>query len=106
MNSGTCERSTPNPGHLLKRYLEGGECEESFTKLVNYYAPLIYSSALRRCGNRALAEEITQNVITLLARKAPSLSKHPSLTAWVYQSTRLETLRAMRTEKRLSLIHI
>ena len=91
MDSVSCEHSSSEAQALLRSYLEGNKREKSFARLVAHYSTLIYSSALRRCGNRSLAEDITQNVLTILARKAPSLSKHPNLTAWVYQTTRLET---------------
>ena len=101
----TQEGATPEPGTLLRSYLTGKNREKAFTQLSAHYASLIYSSALRRCGNRSLAEEVTQNVLTLLARKASTLSKHPNLTAWVYQTTRLETVKAMRAEQRRSKKH-
>ncbi|MGB0583011.1 MAG: RNA polymerase sigma factor, partial [Limisphaerales bacterium] len=47
-----------------------------------------------------LAEEITQNVFAILARKASSLRRHPALMAWIFETTRLEAARALRTEKR------
>ena len=105
MNLGITESATSRPCSLLRSYLAEHRCEKAFTRLVTLYAPLIHSSAFRRCGNRALSEEVTQDVLTLLARKAPSLAKHPNLTAWVFQTTRLETAKAMRTEQRRNKKH-
>ena len=58
--------------------------------LVSNLGDLVYSSALRRTQNSQLAEEIAQNVFAILARKADSLRRHPSLTAWIFETTRLE----------------
>ena len=100
MNQATGQPTRSDPKTLLRDYLQGQNREQAFTQLVTHYSPLIYSSALRRCRNSVLAEEVTQNVLTLIARKAPSLLKHPNLTAWVFLTTRLETRTVMRTEHR------
>ena len=55
---------------------------------------------MRRSQDSQLAEEITQNVFAILARKASSLRRHPALMAWIFETTRLEAARAMRAEKR------
>ena len=68
--------------------------------MVAEYGGLVFSSALRQTGDRLLAEEVTQNVFAVLARKAPSLRNHGALTAWMFQTTRLEAAKAMRAEHR------
>ena len=47
-----------------------------------------------------LAEDVTQAVFTDLARKAAKLSRHPSLTAWLYTSTRYIATNIRRAEQR------
>jgi len=96
--------SNPDVKRLLLDYVDDGK-ETSFRQLVFHYSSLIYSSALRRTSNADLAEEVTQKVLTILARKARVLADHPSLTGWVFQTTRLEAVKALRSEARRSAKH-
>jgi RNA polymerase sigma factor (sigma-70 family) len=90
----------PNPTALLEAFIASGHGEREFTRLVRELGGLVYSSALRRTQNAQLAEEVMQNVFALLARKAKSLCGHPSLAAWLHETTRLEASSVMRAEKR------
>ncbi len=90
----------PDPSALLEAFVASGRDERAFARLVENLGGLVYSSALRRAGNSQLAEEITQNVFAIMARKAESLRRHPSLTAWALETTRLQSASAMRSEKR------
>src|SRR6185369_5834798 len=45
-------------------------------------------------------EEIAQKVFCDLALKASGLRSHPMLTGWLYHSTRLATIHALRSEIR------
>ncbi len=74
--------------------------EEAFTSLVTSLSGLVYSCALRRTGNAQQAEEVTQNVFAIMARKAAALLQHPSLEAWTLETTRLEVAALMRSEAR------
>jgi RNA polymerase sigma factor (sigma-70 family) len=89
-----------DPESLLTAYLDSGRKEPAFVLLVDRLAGLVFASAHRRTGDRALAEEISQNVFALLARKAGSLRSHPNLSAWVHRTTQLESAKAMRSAKR------
>ncbi len=89
-----------DPAVLLQEFVSSRRSEAAFARLASSVGGLVYSSARRRTGERHLAEEVTQNVFAVLARKAPSLIHHPSLTAWIYQTTRLESAKAMRAEHR------
>ena len=62
---------------LLKQYACGDE--SAFKELFERYVHLVYSAALRQVRNPSHAEEITQAVFILLARKAKSLSPKPML---------------------------
>ena len=59
--------------------------EPAFTELVRRYAGLVHSTAFRFCGNPHHAEEITQSVFVILARKAGNLSPRVVVSGWLYQ---------------------
>ena len=96
---------TPSPEQLLRNFVQGPHSEKAFAQLVTHFEKLIYSSALRRTNNPSLSEDITQAVLILLARKAKSLLSHPSLAGWVFQTTKLETMKVFRTESRRKKKH-
>lgn len=90
----------PPDAELLQRYVEQRD-ERAFTELVRRHLGLVHAAALRRTGGRAhLAAEIAQKVFTDLARKAAPLRRHPTLTGWLYRSTRYAALDAIRAERR------
>ena len=85
---------------LLQRYV-ADRSEPAFTELVRQHIDLVYSAALRQVnGDATTAQDVTQAVFTDLARKAPRLLRHLSLTGWLYTSTRYLCAKARRTEQR------
>lgn len=94
------ENHKPDPSRLLEAFLTSNRSERAFTELVKELSSLVYSSAKRRTGSAQLAEEVAQNVFAILARKAESLRRHPALTAWLLETTRLQSASVIRSEKR------
>ncbi|MEO6992016.1 MAG: sigma-70 family RNA polymerase sigma factor [Lacunisphaera sp.] len=85
---------------LLQRYVHE-HAEAAFAELVRRHLNLVYAAALRRTNGRStLAEEIAQKVFTDLARKAAQLTNHPTLTGWLYRSTRYVAIDVARAEQR------
>lgn len=84
---------------LLREYAERGS-EEAFAILVSRHVNKVYSVALRHTKNPHLAEEITQTVFVILARKAAQLGKKVILEGWLYQTARLTAVTAIRSEIR------
>lgn len=84
--------------HLLQAFAATRD-ERAFRQLSSRYLGLIFHTALRRTGNRLLAEEASQNVLCALVRKAGPLSRQPErLAAWLHRATIYESLKAMRSE--------
>ena len=73
--------------------------ESAFSDLVGRYAGLVHGVAVRRTGGQqALAQEIGQNVFTMLARKAGSLCGHPCLASWLHRAAVLESAHLLRRQ--------
>ena len=84
---------------LLREYAER-DSEAAFAELVARHVNQVYSVALRHVRNPHQAEEITQAVFVILARKARSLGRRVILSGWLYQTARLTAVTLIRGEIR------
>jgi RNA polymerase sigma factor (sigma-70 family) len=84
---------------LLAEFVKNGS-ESAFAALVARYVNLVYSTALRHTNNPHHAEETTQAVFILLARKAGSISSKVVLSGWLYQAARLTAANHRRDNQR------
>jgi DNA-directed RNA polymerase specialized sigma24 family protein len=84
---------------LLRQYAENNS-DEAFAALVTRHVNLVYSVALRQVGNPHHAEEITQVVFIILAKKAVQLRHDKALSSWLFQATRLTANNFIRSEAR------
>src|SRR5882724_3477901 len=84
---------------LLQQYAEN-RSDEAFAALVTRHINLVYSVALRSVGDPHQAEEITQGVFILLAKKAAQLRHDRALSSWLFQATRLTVSNFVRSESR------
>ena len=84
---------------LLRQYAEGNS-EAAFAALVERYVNLVYSTALRRAGTPEAADEITQAVFILLAKKASAIGDKTILSGWLYHTTQLTAANFLRGEIR------
>ncbi|MDB6058021.1 MAG: polymerase, sigma-24 subunit, subfamily [Verrucomicrobiales bacterium] len=84
---------------LLRAYVEHGS-EDAFATIVARHVNKVYSVALRHTRNPQQAQEITQVVFIILARKARALGKKVILEGWLYQTARLTALASVRSEVR------
>ena len=71
---------------LLSCYAQKRD-EQAFAALVRRHVDLVYSAAVRRVGDRQLAEDVTQAVFVILAKKAKSIRGGP-LSAWLLSTVR------------------
>ena len=90
---------SPDDNVLLRQFAES-ESNEAFAGLVTRHINLVYSVALRQTGNAHNAEEITQAVFIILAKKAAQLRHDRALSSWLFQTTRLTANNFIRSESR------
>lgn len=89
-----------NDDELLRRYASQ-HSESAFAELVERHLGLVHSAALRQVGGDAsLAQDVAQSVFIDLARKASRLTRHTSLTGWLYASVRFAAATARRASQR------
>src|SRR5215213_11501909 len=85
---------------LLQRYASA-RSEEAFAELVRRHLNLVFRTAARQlAGDTHRARDVAQMVFTLLARKAGSLTRHPSVVGWLYATTRVIVRNKLREERR------
>ena len=84
---------------LLRQFAEN-QSDEAFAELVKRHVNLVYSVALRQAGHPQNAEEITQAVFIILAKKAAGLRHEKALSSWLFQATRFTAINFVRSEIR------
>ena len=75
---------------LLQRFAGHGE-QSAFADVVRRHLDLVFATALRKLEDPGAAQEVAQNVFTVLARKAWQFSPDDSLPAWLHKSALLES---------------
>jgi RNA polymerase sigma factor (sigma-70 family) len=84
---------------LLQQYVHRNS-DEAFAALVTRHVNMVYSAALRKTGSPSAAEEVTQVVFIILAKKAGGLREKTIISGWLYQTTRLTAINFLRSEIR------
>jgi RNA polymerase sigma factor (sigma-70 family) len=91
---------TPQADHELLADFARTGAEAPFAALVQRHINLVYSTAMRFTRDAHLAEEVTQAVFILFARKAGGISAKVVLTGWLYQTTRFTAAKLQREHLR------
>ncbi len=83
---------------LLQDYVERGS-QAAFATLVERHVNFVYSTCLREVRDAALAEDVTQVVFLILARKAHNLRETGTLSGWLYKTSCFACKNAMKQER-------
>lgn len=84
---------------LLREYVDRGS-EPAFARLVGAHVDMVYSAAMRQVRRRDLAEEVTQVVFIILARKAATLRPDVMLPAWLHKTARYTAANVLKVQAR------
>ena len=91
---------TMNDDLTLLRDYSRNQSESAFAELVSRHISLVFSVAMRQVCDPHLAEEITQAVFIILARKADALGGQTILPGWLCRTARYVSAKALRTQRR------
>ncbi len=86
-----------NDRQLLLQYTRQGS-QAAFSQIVARHLNFVYTVCRRETGDAALAEDVTQVVFLILARKARLLRAESSLSGWLFQTARFASKNARRRE--------
>jgi RNA polymerase sigma factor (sigma-70 family) len=89
-----------NEDMTLVRAYAAEQSEAAFATLVSRHVGLVYSAALRQLNDAHLAQDVTQAVFIILARKADSLGPDTILSGWLYRTTRFACADVLKRESR------
>ncbi len=78
---------------LLRQFVEHNS-QEAFAALTQRYLSLVYSVCRRELDDAETAEDVTQAVFLILARKAPALRRNVVLSGWLFQTARFAAKNA------------
>jgi RNA polymerase sigma-70 factor, ECF subfamily len=91
--------SLAQPDFGVLRKAQRGD-ERAFSLIVRAYETPIYNYVLRLVGDRALAEDLTQEVFIRVFQGLPKFSLRSKFTTWLFQVTKNRVLDELRANER------
>jgi RNA polymerase sigma-70 factor (ECF subfamily) len=91
--------SLPQPDLSILRKAQRGD-ERAFTIIVRMYETPVFNYVLRLVGDRALAEDLTQEVFLRVYQGLPNFSLRSRFTTWMFQVTKNRVLDELRAVER------
>ena len=95
--SRTLSLAQPDPGVLRKA--QRGD-ERAFSLILRAYETPVFNYVLRLVGDRALAEDLTQEVFLRVYQGLPKFSLRCKFTTWLFQVTKNRVLDELRAVER------
>jgi RNA polymerase sigma-70 factor (ECF subfamily) len=74
--------------------------ERAFSLILRTYETPVFNYVLRLVGNRALAEDLTQEVFLRVFQGLPGFSLRSKFTTWLFQVTKNRVLDELRASER------
>jgi RNA polymerase sigma-70 factor (ECF subfamily) len=99
--------SLPQPDFGILRKAQQGD-ERAFSIIVRTYETPVYNYVLRLTGDKALAEDLTQEVFLRVFQGLPRFSLRCKFTTWLFQVTKNRVLDELRAKERrpIASVHI
>ena len=91
--------SLQQPDHGILRQAQRGD-ERAFSIIVRTYETPVFNYVLRIVGDRALAEDLTQEVFLRVFQGLPRFSLRCRFTTWLFQVTKNRVLDELRASER------
>ena len=91
--------SLPQPDFGVLRKAQRGD-ERAFSIIVRAYQVPVFNYVLRLVGDRALAEDLTQEIFLRVFQGLPKFSLRSKFTTWLFQVTKNRVLDELRASER------
>jgi RNA polymerase sigma-70 factor, ECF subfamily len=91
--------SLPQPDFGVLRKAQRGD-ERAFTLILRAYEVPVFNYVMRLVGDRALAEDLTQEVFLRVYQGLPGFSLRSRFTTWLFQVTKNRVLDELRAVER------
>jgi RNA polymerase sigma-70 factor (ECF subfamily) len=89
----------PQPDLDVLRKAQRGD-EHAFRLIVNAYETPVYNYVLRMVGDRALAEDLSQEIFLRIYQGLPGFSLRCRFTTWLFQVAKNRVLDELRARER------